>query len=138
MPLPATWTVPATVDNVVDGDTVDLILDLGYRIHHHIRARLYGINAPEMRGDDHLAGRASREHLESLIYDYRLNTSAFLDESDFAGPVLQVESHKNISDKYGRWIIRLIGVGDIDLNRLMVMDGHAKAHDYDKFVSPYH
>jgi micrococcal nuclease len=38
--------------NVVDGDTVDLMVDLGFSVHHKIRVRLYGINTPESRTKD--------------------------------------------------------------------------------------
>ena len=37
---------------VVDGDTVDAQIDLGFKVHHNIRVRLYGINAPESRTRD--------------------------------------------------------------------------------------
>jgi micrococcal nuclease len=37
----------ATVLGVVDGDTIDLMIDLGFNIHHKIRVRLYGVNTPE-------------------------------------------------------------------------------------------
>ena len=42
----------ATVLDVVDGDTVDLMIDLGFNIHHKIRVRLYGVNTPESRTKD--------------------------------------------------------------------------------------
>ena len=38
--------------DVVDGDTVDLMIDLGFNIHHKIRVRLYGVNTPESRTKD--------------------------------------------------------------------------------------
>ena len=39
----------AEVLGVVDGDTIDLRIDLGFDIHHKIRVRLYVINTPESR-----------------------------------------------------------------------------------------
>ena len=39
----------AQVDRVVDGDTIDVILDLGFDIHLRARVRFAGINAPESR-----------------------------------------------------------------------------------------
>ena len=42
----------ATVLDVIDGDTVDLMIDLGFNIHHKIRVRLYGVNTPESRTKD--------------------------------------------------------------------------------------
>jgi endonuclease YncB( thermonuclease family) len=43
-----TWTVPATVVRVVDGDTFVLKLDLGWHITLEERCRIAGINAPEL------------------------------------------------------------------------------------------
>ena len=37
------------VDRVVDGDTVDVVLDLGFDILFKCRVRLYGIDTPESR-----------------------------------------------------------------------------------------
>ena len=34
---------------VVDGDTIDVQIDLGFHVYHDIRVRLYGINTPESR-----------------------------------------------------------------------------------------
>ena len=42
----------AKVVRVVDGDTIDLLVDLGFSIHHKVRVRLYGINTPESRTRD--------------------------------------------------------------------------------------
>lgn len=42
----------ATILRVVDGDTVDALVDLGFSTHRKIRVRLYGINAPESRTRD--------------------------------------------------------------------------------------
>ena len=42
----------ATVLRVVDGDTVDALVDLGFSTHRKIRVRLYGIDAPESRTRD--------------------------------------------------------------------------------------
>ncbi len=38
-----------TVTRVVDGDTIDVILDLGFSVLHKCRVRLYGIDTPESR-----------------------------------------------------------------------------------------
>ena len=37
------------VDRVVDGDTIDVVLDLGFDILYRSRVRLYGIDTPESR-----------------------------------------------------------------------------------------
>ena len=42
----------AVVDRVVDGDTLDMTIDLGYNIWIKERVRLYGLNTPETRTKD--------------------------------------------------------------------------------------
>ena len=37
------------VKRIVDGDTVDVVIDLGFDIHYSSRVRLYGIDTPESR-----------------------------------------------------------------------------------------
>ncbi len=40
------------IDRVVDGDTVDCWIDLGYNLQIHKRIRFSGVNAPETRTRD--------------------------------------------------------------------------------------
>ena len=42
----------AKVLNVVDGDTFDCMVDLGFSVHLKARVRLYGLNTPESRTKD--------------------------------------------------------------------------------------
>lgn len=46
------YNYKAKLIRVVDGDTVDLMIDLGFNIWHKIRVRLDGINTPESRTRD--------------------------------------------------------------------------------------
>jgi endonuclease YncB( thermonuclease family) len=63
-----TWTVPATVVEVLDGDTVVVNLDLGWRVYRNEeRIRVAGIAAPEIRGPEREAGLAAKAHAESLL-----------------------------------------------------------------------
>jgi micrococcal nuclease len=58
----------AKIVEVVDGDTFDLMIDLGFNTFTHQRMRLYGIDAPEMRtqaGKD-LAWNLSMQYPGSL------------------------------------------------------------------------
>ena len=55
---------------VVDGDTVDGFIDLGFSVHRKIRVRLGGIDAPETRTRDKeekVFGFAAKEKLEQLL-----------------------------------------------------------------------
>ena len=40
------------IDRVVDGDTLDVMIDLGFNTHIKRRIRMHGINAPESRTRD--------------------------------------------------------------------------------------
>jgi len=55
---------------VVDGDTVDGFIDLGFSVHRKIRVRLGGIDAPETRTRDKeekVFGFAAKEKLEQML-----------------------------------------------------------------------
>ena len=60
----------AQVLRVVDGDTVDVLIDCGFSTFRKERVRLYGINAPESRTRDKeekKKGLAAKERLDQLI-----------------------------------------------------------------------
>ncbi len=98
----------ATVQRVVDGDTIDLTVDAGFRITFTDRFRLYGIDTPELRTPTYEAGHAARIWLENLI----------------TGQDLVIETHKPERDKYGRWLATLF-LGDVNVNDALVEAGHA-------------
>jgi micrococcal nuclease len=55
---------------VVDGDTIDAQIDLGFKVHHNVRVRLYGINAPESRTRDleeKARGKAASARVAELL-----------------------------------------------------------------------
>jgi micrococcal nuclease len=52
---------------VVDGDTVQLDVDLGLRVRRTLTLRLEGIDAPETRGDEAAQGAAATEALVALL-----------------------------------------------------------------------
>ena len=61
-----------TVTRVVDGDTIDVILDLGFSIFHKCRVRLYGIDTPESRTrdkDEKARGKIASKFLKDAIAD---------------------------------------------------------------------
>jgi len=55
----------ATITRVIDGDTFDATIDLGYRLKLYSRIRLYGVNAPEVRGPEKPKGLESKSYVES-------------------------------------------------------------------------
>jgi len=67
---PDAFVYRAELDRVVDGDTIDVVLDLGFSVKlHKQRVRLHGIDTPESRTRD-LAekklGLAAKERLKEL------------------------------------------------------------------------
>ena len=58
------------VKRVVDGDTMDVILDLGFDVLHSVRVRLSGIDTPESRTrdlDEKARGKLSKAYLKESI-----------------------------------------------------------------------
>lgn len=105
----------AKLQHVVDGDTVDLIVDLGFMVSVLVRFRLEGINAPELKGDQLEAGKASKAYLTSLL-------------ADAQSGIINVDSRGR--DKYGRWVARLQYASlttceVVDVCQRMVSDGFA-------------
>ena len=64
------WEYRIRVVRILDGDTIDAAVDLGFFTHPNIRIRLYGINTPETRTRDKeekVRGFASKARLEELL-----------------------------------------------------------------------
>ena len=84
------FTYRAIVVRVIDGDTVVLDIDLGFGVWLHKQSiRLLGVNAPEIRGEEREEGLKWKAKLESLIP---------------VGTEIILESFRDKSDKYGRWL----------------------------------
>jgi micrococcal nuclease len=81
----------AQVKKVLDGDTVDVLIDVGFNMHYSGRIRLYGINAPESRTsnlEEKVAGLAAKEFVENWIEEN--NHTVF------------IKTVKDKNEKYGR------------------------------------
>lgn len=104
-----------TVDRVVDGDTIDATVDLGFSVFVKERIRLLGINAPETRGTSRERGLASKEWLEKRI----------------EGRTLVVETQKDKTGKFGRMLGTISEPGaHVTINEEMVLNGKAVAQTY--------
>ena len=97
---------------VIDGDTVELEIDLGNRIWWRDSFRLAGINCPEMSGDTKIAGDAAKIYLEKLLQD----------------GIRLVRTDK--PDKFGRWLVTIYNASvNESINSRMVLRGHAVPYD---------
>jgi len=104
---------------VVDGDTIDVVIDLGFDISFTSRVRLAGIDTPESRTTD-----AREKILGKEVKDYL--TKALEDATDIVIKTEKVDS----SEKYGRilgWLF--INKTTSSLNMELVNKGYAWAYD---------
>ncbi len=116
------WTVPARVTRVVDGDTLIMDLDLGWRVWRiGERCRLRGINCPEL---DTPAGLDARAFTASVLAD--ASPAGIVNHATFQLiPSVDATFTSTGLDKYGRplGVVRLLD-GRI-LNDMLLDNGHA-------------
>ena len=105
------------VKRVVDGDTMDVILDLGFDIHHAVRVRMAGIDTPESRTrdkDEKARGKLSK---------------AFLKESIKGKKIILKTKIKDAKGKFGRVIAEVwaeFEEGSLrNINELMIKECYA-------------
>ena len=103
------------IDRVVDGDTVDVIIDCGFSILHKARVRMYGIDTPESRTrdkDEKARGLMSKDFLVKE-----------LSKGDVA-----IKTKKDKKGKFGR-ILGEFYVNDININQMMIHGFYAVAYN---------
>ena len=104
---------------VVDGDTIDASIDLGFDISLEKRIRLAGVDTPESRTTDlkeKAMGLESKEWLKKKL--------------EGAKDIIIKTELPDITEKYGRIIGHLFINGqEISLNNQMINDGYALAYD---------
>ena len=105
----------ATVIQVIDGNTIEVSIDLGFSMSFRSTFRLFGIDTPELTSHDatirELANRA-KCRLAELVN----------------GKTILVRVHK--PDKHGRWLVE-IKTSDITLgtvNSQLIAEGFAKPY----------
>jgi len=100
------------VKRVVDGDTIDCVLDLGFSVFHKCRVRLYAIDTPESRTrnrDEKARGLLAKQFLIDSIKDKKVVLKSKLRDS---------------RGKFGR-VLAEVWVNGINVNEDMVKKGHA-------------
>lgn len=119
------YTYNATLDRIVDGDTVDALVDLGFDTWKKVRIRMMGINAPESRTRDleeKARGLAAKERLAEIII--LENENKFILVSHGVG-------------KYGRCLGEIYventyndnpNLPEISVNRILINEGHAEEY----------
>jgi micrococcal nuclease len=99
----------------VDGDTIDVDIDLGFDISFSSRVRLAGIDTPESRTTD---------KMEKAL---GLEAKAYLKNQIESAKTVVIKTEKmDSSEKYGRilgWLF--LDGSNISMNEKMIEDGHA-------------
>lgn len=104
----------AKVTSVYDGDTVDVSISLGFGLYlYDQKIRLYGINTPEVKGDERPQGLLARDWLRGRVL----------------GKEIVLHSHKDKKGKYGRWLGTLLLDGQ-NINDELVSKGFAEYVEY--------
>ena len=111
--------LPATVAYVVDGDTVDVVLN-GERI----RVRLIGINTPETvdpRKPVECFGKEASDKAKEIL-------------KEGSAVYLEADASQTKYDRYGRFLAYIFLADGTSLNKLMISEGFA--HEY-TYRTPY-
>jgi micrococcal nuclease len=112
------YTYKARLIRVIDGDTVDAEIDLGFGVYMKQRVRLYGINTPDSRSkeqEERERGLASKQRLTEIL------SKEFI-----------IETILNKRGKFGR----ILGVLYVEqengerenINNILVQEGFAKEY----------
>ena len=103
------------VTKVVDGDTIDVDIDLGFDISFSSRVRLAGIDTPESR---------TKDKMEKAL---GLEAKAYLKSQIESAKTIVIKTEKmNSSEKYGRilgWLF--LDGSEVSMNEKMIADGYA-------------
>ena len=104
---------------VVEGDTIDVNIDLGFNIWHRGRVRMAGIDTPESRTrnlEEKKLGLASKARLKELLKGQKVS--------------IQCTKEKG---KFGR-ILADVMVGDTNINKQLIDEGHAREYQGGKKI----
>ena len=105
----------AVITDVIDGDTFDMDIDLGFHIHIHERVRLLGIDTPEKFG--------AEKDLGLIVKQYAIN--------NFLGKEVIIKSEKvdtaADTDSFGRWLV-LVNIDGEDILDIYNTIGVNKKH----------
>lgn len=108
-----TYIYSAKIISVYDGDTFKAEVDLGFRSSIIIDIRLFGVDAPEIKGEERDQGLIVKEFVENLI----LNKDVI------------IKTYKDPKDSFKRWLAEVqYDFGEEypnDLSSLLLIKGFA-------------
>ena len=127
MAMGPSYEFPVKITNVVDGDTVDALIDIGFKIKYDERIRLLGLDTPESRTSnkkEKVLGQAAKARIKELI------ASANTLPGKRGRKDVILKTAKDGKGKFGRilgeiWINANTGEG-INVNQALIDEGHAR------------
>ena len=111
------------VDKVLDGDTIDVTIDLGFDLYKKERVRVAGVDTPEKRTrnlEEKALGIDATNWLKKELEDVLAGDDEL---------IVRTELHGGVG-KYGRllgWLY--VGDEELSLNEQMITQGYAHAYD---------
>lgn len=103
----------AIITEVYDGDSCTADIDLGFNIWMKgQKLRLYGIDTPELRGEERDIGLVVRDYMRDKVL----------------GKEVVIETMKDKAGKYGRWLA-VIWLGEENVNETLLLEGMAEIYD---------
>jgi micrococcal nuclease len=116
------YTYSAVVTRVVDADTLDLTLDLGFSIFHHARVRLAGIDVPEPRTrrvKERILGLAAKARLKEMVKSIAPGRRG--------KKVCYIQTNIEGTGKFGR-ILASLWINNQCVNDMLQAEGHARPY----------
>lgn len=109
------WGVPSKRDplGVVDGDTLNVGVDLGMNVAINTTLRLYGINAPELSTPEGVAAKA----WAVTWFQQHCPAGRFT-----------IQTQRDTTEKYGRYLATVIAPDGANFNTDIVAAGQAKPY----------
>lgn len=108
----------ATVKRWVDGDTLDVSIDLGFGVWKAERVRLNGVNCPESHGATKDQGAKAKAFSESLAP---------------AGTPVALRSYKpDQTEKFGRYLATVFLDDGRDVSAELIRSGNGKEYHGDR------
>ena len=111
------------IDRVLDGDTIDVTIDLGFDLYKKERVRIAGVDTPEKRTrnlEEKALGIDATNWLKKALEDVLAGDDELIVRTELVGG----------TGKYGR-LLGWLYVGDeqVSLNEQMITQGYAHAYD---------
>lgn len=100
---------------VVDGDTIDVLIDVGFHTYITKRLRFLGVDTWEIRGPERPQGLVAKARLEEIVAN---------------ADRIYVQTVMDATGKYGRLLAWLFCEKDnivINVNQQLLMEGHGTA-----------